>query len=256
MSTPKIYSKNYLTPESILTVLSGITSKAYLLDRDRNSKWISQGQGTDGNVVTINVDFYEGSTPVPRTIDTFFMLNTNVKDLSFFYWNGTSMVNYLTVLGNTAANLVRNFTPVTTTRVYFELIRTQTPNQEKSIGELSIGALKLDLSAGPDQYDIKFREKAKELILGDGAMHQMVIRHSPNRTQKYEARVGFKYITQSLHDQLLALKEEGLPFIWHPEPVDRPQDLFYVHWTSPWKAKYVSSYKGAGFDVDLELKEV
>jgi hypothetical protein len=57
-------------------------------------------------------------------------------------------------------------------------------------------------------------------------------------------------------DNLKAIKETGLPFLWQPESVSLPQEVYFVHWVNAWDGKYMAAYKGAGYEVTVDVKEV
>jgi hypothetical protein len=59
-----------------------------------------------------------------------------------------------------------------------------------------------------------------------------------------------------MRDDFKALKEAGQPFLWQPESVTVPEDVYYVHWTNAWDDRYMDNYKGAGYEVVMDLKEV
>jgi hypothetical protein len=123
-------------------------------------------------------------------------------------------------------------------------------------GEIIACALTLDIGRGLDQYDMKFREKVKEITLGDGSVHVAVTRFSPNRTQKYGANIKISYLSAATVASLMAIKQAGAPFLWQPESTAVPADIYYVHWSGPFDVHYVSTYTVAGYTLSAALKEV
>ena len=105
-------------------------------------------------------------------------------------------------------------------------------------------------------YSVGYRQNRKSIVLGDGSLKEAVVFWSPYRSQKYEAQVGFQYLTMANLTSLAVLKETGLPFLWYPESVSQPSNIFLVNWTNPLTWKYDGLYKTAGIDVSLDLKEV
>lgn len=256
---PKIFTKNYLDPgdgiaAATLFAGSGNGSILNIVDRDSQSLWASSGAASDATVVEIFGSFFAGL--VQKTIDTLIILNHNLATFTLSYWDGTAWVA-LSPVSVSVANTIYSFTPVSTTGIRLTMSATRTTNQEKTIGQLM--ACALTLAVGTDMeadYTQTYRERSKEVVLGDGSVHKMVTRFSPYRTQKYEAKVSFKLLTNAQADALLAIKEAGEPFLWQPESVTKPEEIFLVHWSNPWNRRYSSSYKGSGNDVQMNLREV
>ena len=61
-----------------------------------------------------------------------------------------------------------------------------------------------------------------------------------NRSEKYEAKVGFQYLSIATRDSLAAIKESGAAFLWYPESVAKPDEIYLVNWTSPFSWRFAS----------------
>lgn len=256
MAEPKIYTKNYITRDCVITVSHGDGSKAYLYDRDQDSKWITSGANSDATDISIQIDFYEGTVAQNRTITRLFLLNHNLKTWDAEYWDGSAWQALTSETTDAASDTYKTFNSVTTAKIRLSCTATQTTNQEKYIGELIACALTLDIGRDLEQYDMKYREKVKEIALGDGSSHMAVTRFSPNRTQKYGANVRLIYLSAATVALLQAIKEAGEPFLWQPESTTVPSDIFFVHWAGPFDVHYVTTYKGAGYTLSAALREV
>jgi hypothetical protein len=256
MAEPIIYSKNYIFRDCTFTLSHGDAVGGYLYDRDPNSVWISDGADDDATQISIQVDFYEGGVAQDRTIDRFFLINHNLKTWTLEYWNGSTWVTLTSESADAAANTFKTFAATTTTKIRLTATATQIVDAEKYIGEMIACSLALTIGEEMAQYDTQFREKTKELVMGDGSIHYQITRHSPYRTQKYGARVRFNYLSASTLADLQEIKEAGQSFLWQPESSNRPQDIYYVHWTGPFDAQFSSLYKGSGYNLSLTLKEV
>ena len=254
---PKIYTKNYINADDVFTFSHGGTS-GYLHDSDPLSKLLSSGANADTTTMSVVIQFYEGSVATTRTIDTFFLLNHNYKTWALYYWDTdtSAWVSAASETVDAAANTVKSFTAFTTSQIKIEVSATQVANAEKYAGEMIACALTLNVGYDMAAYTPKFREKKKELQLGDGSVHQVLTRFTPYRTQKYDANVQLKFVAYATKELLRAIKEAGMPFLWQPEPTSRPEDVRYVHWWNAFDAKFVSSYKTAGFVINMELREV
>jgi hypothetical protein len=253
---PKILTKNYVQSDDTITASSGQTSVGALYNRDPQSRYMSSGADSDATQVTIEVDFYESGIVQNRTIDTLILQNHNLKDWNFDYWNGTIWVTLITATGDMATDEYRTFSAVITTAVRIQATATQTPNQEKAIGEMIVNALLLDVGQDMMDYSIQFREYMALQRLGDGSYRKIVKRWTPNRIEKYEAAIGWKVMNLSTVNLLYTVKETNLPFYWYPESISRPDQIYYVHWTSPFKAAYSAMVKSAGWNINIDLKEV
>lgn len=262
MSEPKIFTKNYIDSESVITVSSGDGSKANLYDRDIDSLFQTSGQDDDADTFQVSADFYEGGVLTPRTIDTLMILNHNLNNWAAMYFDGSTYQPMTLEANDVSNNTIKSFTPVSTTGIVIICVGTQIADAEKFIGELIACALQVDIGHDLETYDQQFREKTKDVILGDGSLHKMVTRWAQNRTEKYEASVRIQLLATSGHDPeeerlaLRAIKEAGEPFLWQPESAARPAEIFLVHWANGWNERYVSSYKGAGVEISMQLKEV
>lgn len=256
MAEPIMFTKNYINADDSFTVFSGASSWANAYNRDPDSLWQSSGAGTDGTGVQIDITFYEGSTAINRTIDRLILLNHNLKNFTIYYWDGSTYQTWLAVTGESRTSAVYELDSRTVAKARIISTDTQTVNQEKAIGEAILCAELLDIGTDMQSYDVQYREKSKTLMMGDGSMQRILVYWSPHRTGKYEAKVKFNMISKAVRDALIAIKEAGLPFLWYPESEADVVRLFYVHWSNTLKWKYSSQYKDAGFDMDMDLKEV
>lgn len=257
MAEPKIYTKNYVNGDDVISVTHGSGSIGNIYDRDKDSQWITTSADNDDTTVQIDVTFYEGETAIERTIDTLILLNHNLKDFIVYYWDGSTFQTWLTVTAEDDENSVKSLSSQTTAKLRLEMTATQVADAEKAVGELIACALTLDVGVDvePD-YDVIYRGKDKTLMLGDGSMQKVSIYWAPNRTQKYEAKVKFKFVPAVTADALQDIRETGQQFLWYPESETRPSEIFLVNWSSTWRRRYSSPYKGTGYDLEFDLKEV
>ena len=266
---PIIYSQNWVNPAATLIVSSNSGVAPLALDRDKNSQWKSSGANSDSTPVTFEIDFMVSGVPATQTFDTFMLINHNIKNYTVAYWNGSAFVPFITqtadasqlqtlnysTYGNTPTALA-TFSPVTTSKILLTLNTTQTANQEKAIGE--IVACNMLINPGQDLavYDVQPRQKQKVKILGDGSVQMAYVFWSPTQCQKYEAQVTWTMLPYTLLNLYVALKQTGAPFLWYPESITRPDDIFYVNWDDAIRWKYSSMYKFSGIDLTMYLREV
>jgi len=231
----------------------GVTSMLY--DRSAAVQFASSGANSDATTFELIIEFYEGGVSQTRTIDSLFLLNHNLKTWTFYRWDGAAWQSVTNQTADATTSRYAGVTQFSTTKVKLSATATMTTNQEKAVGEIIVCGVAIaaeDLAS----YDTKWREKTKEIVLGDGAIHRVMTRAVSGRNGRYEARCRWSYLTKAQRDNLKALKEAGQPFLWQPESVNVPEDVYYVHWTNAWDDKYMSNFKGAGYEVVMDLKEV
>ncbi len=113
---------------------SSSANAQFAFDGLRVTKWISSGQGTDGNSTYLEMNY-----GVNRTIQCFFVYQTNIRDIQVEYWNGAAWVVAITsnstlVKSADLGNLfVKLNTSVTTSKVRIIGSTTITANQEKYV---------------------------------------------------------------------------------------------------------------------------
>lgn len=257
MSEPKIYTKNYVNTDDTFTVSSGAAAISNIYDRDKVSQWGSSGANSDSTTVTIEVAFFEKTTAVSRTIDTLLLLNHNLAAFTVYYWDGTTYQSWATGTAAAAgANNLISLSSQTTSKVKLTMLTTNPSNAEKAIGEFILCALQLDIGLDPVSYKVQYRQKIKQITLGDGSLHQASVFWTANRSEKYEAKVNFENLPAATRDLLAAIKEAAQPFLWYPESITKPDDIFLVNWYAPYAWDYNSLYKGAGVNIGLDLREV
>ena len=254
MAEPRIYSRNWVDANSVITSTHGGTTGA-LFDRGTAVQFVTTGANSDATTFEVTISFYDGGVSQTRSVDSMFLLNHNLKTWTLYYWNGSSWVSATSQAADAQASRYSAFTLFSASSVKLSCTATQTTNQEKAIGEIVLCGVALaadDLAS----YDTKWREKTKEIVLGDGAIHRVITRAVSGRNGRYEARCRWSYLSKAQRDNFKALKEAGQPFLWQPESVNVPEEVYYVHWTNTWDDKYMSNYKGAGYEVVMDLKEV
>jgi len=256
MAEPKILTKNYVSADCTITVSHSDAVKSYLHDRDKDSKWLSSGANDDATLISIEVVFKEGTTAVDRTISRLLLINHNLANWDFYSWNGSTWVLQANENTDAASTTYKSFTPVTTSKVKLECDVTQIADAEKFIGEMIVAAQQMDVGHDFKDYDVRYRERSREITLGDGSVHKMITRWTQNRNQKYEARAVLEFLSESERDTIKAICDTRQPFLFYPESAQRPDEIFLVRWNNPWSEEYVSSYKGAGLRITLEVKEV
>lgn len=258
MSEPRIYTKNFVNKNCVFTSSHGLTNIQYLCDTDKISKWISVGANSDATELTLQIDFFEGSQATSKTVGYIILVNHNLKDPTFEYYDGSAWQTLVVGSAVSSSTTVFSFTEKITGNIRVRCSTTQIANAEKFIGEFIACAGVLTPSKDMVSYDVTFNQrKTTELMLANGAIHRTTVMFTTNRSSKYEANVRFDFLTQAELTALQTLRDTALSFLWQPESVQRPDEIYLVNWTgSGFKQQYISTYKGAGYRVDLAFKEV
>jgi hypothetical protein len=159
MAEPRIYSRNWIDGLTSFTLSHG-GATSYLYDRSDTPVYTTTGAASDSTTASIYLYFYDAGYPIYRTIDTIFLKNYNWKEWSVNYWNGSSWVALASQTTDTESNRYISISNNSLDRIRIDIVKTKTPNQEKSIGEIVLCNVTLatdDLSS----YDTKWREKRR-----------------------------------------------------------------------------------------------
>jgi hypothetical protein len=258
MTEPKLFTKNYITSDDVFSAVYFDTSNNLLVDRSRYSQWNSNGANSDGTEISIQITFMEGASAATRVLDGIWVLNHNFKEWSVQVYTDSAWVDVFTSTTDTTTDKFISLASVSATMMKIKAKKTQVANQEKKIGLAIAAGLSLNVGCDMNNYDVRYREKIKDIVLGDGTLHRVWTRFGVDgyATQKYEATVSFKFVPKATRDALRLLKESGAVMVWQPESVERPEEAHEVLWVSPWAEKYSSLYKNSGYDISFQLRSV
>lgn len=252
----RIYSKNYVTEDCVMTPSSGPNFPDRICDRDRDSQWVSDGADDDAFFVTFDVLFRDGETEVDRTFDRVILVNHNLKDVSIYYWDGSDWQLLHSETNMASGHTIIEVNETTSARIRIEMSTTQDADEEKAVGEFIVCASVIDGGTDLDNYKVSLNQKAVEVELADGSVHRTVFNTSLTRTCKYTMNARLSYLTKAQLEELRSLKEAGAAFLWQPEATERPEEIYLVTWNGPMAFNYASLYKGSGYVLELSLREV
>ena len=254
---PKLFTKNYVNDECGFVFSSNSALGPYLYDRDNDSQWVSDGENSDSTESSVAITFKEGGVEVLRDIDTVILINHNFEDPVIESWNGSSWDALDSETDLTDGTItVFSFTETETSRIRISTSATIDADAEKAIGEViacdSLITFTRDLASYTPNFNSR---KAYELQLADGSIHRSKVMNSLNRSAKYEARIRFDLLSESEIETLQGIFESGNTLTWQPESVTRPTEIYQVFWSGTFSPVYSTSYKGAGFRIDVTFKE-
>ncbi len=268
-ANPAFLSKNYVNRDSNvagdLVVSSSDLLKHRLYDNDFTAIWASSGSD-DTVTETITVGLYEGSLQTSRSIDFFALMAVNLKNFIIEYsadnglaWTTVSGANYAVATADFAGtNLILSLSsPITANKLRVTMYRTQSANQEKQIGGFIAALGTFQTVMGMTLYDPTRNEMRKVVEMADGSKSYGSIYRSDNSFEFYSAKVGWRFVTTAYRTLLREVKNSVQPVLWYPEPGDAVQEIFLVMVKAgSFKDPYSTTYKGAGYDIELELDEV
>lgn len=226
------------------------------------TKWTSDGEDTDGDDVYLEMDF--GTN---RTIDSFFVYNTNIEDIEVQYYDGAAWVTCNSTIATItkSADLAHLFvqlnSPVTTQKVRVAGGYTITADQEKYVT-----LFRAFLEIGQFEYFPEFTPKIsnKQDVFSTMDARSFII----ERGEAFSAKIQFKSHTNqndiTLAETLLDRKE---PFFVWPNGGDesifrfsfRPyrfQDIFKVSITGDNSPDFTKNYYKSGYNNTFNLIEV
>lgn len=253
----KILTKNCVDAYSTIVSDHGGTV-SYLYDRDSKTKFKSVNGNRDNDTpVQIDITFNVNGVETQFTINQFMMLNTNVKDFVLYWYDSTSLTYKSVVDDSTSVDYsCHTFGSVYTSRVRLILKTTQKPNHEKEIGDLILARVRHVMSRGMASYQVAFRNKVSQIELGDGGLALAYSRPLGGRINRYGAQCVFNFLNRDDYEFLYELKDDGDPFLFYPESITRPKELWFVHWLNPFAANYMTQFVGNGYSIMMELMEI
>lgn len=234
----------------------------FAFDGLTSTRWISNGENTDGNSVYLEMNY-----GFNRTVNSFYVFNTNISDVVVQYWNGAAFVNFdgtnskITKSADGFYLFVRANTDITTLKVRVIGSNTIVANQEKSV-TLFYAFYELGQFQYFPGFKPAFTPAQNVFTTTDG--RGFVI----ERGESFSAKINFvSHVLQAditLAQALLAYKQPF--FIWPNGGNEsifrfsfRPfrfQDIYKVTITGISNPEFTQNYYRAGYNDVLSLIEV
>ena len=221
----------------------------YLFDRNPNLTYSS----VNYNSTTATVISIELST---STIISHLMLqNHNFRAFRAFYNSATANTFSpdINVTQNSATSHYFSFTSITVNSIQIQVDNTIAGSVEKSIGEIIVTERRLQFERNPtaDEWHPRIRRRQIVHEMPDGGAKVYQIR------DKYRARIGWDFITESFQNNLKDVFEDATPFVFAPFPTATGWDGVApeVSWIGDFNFKHGDNAKDAGYSGDLDLWE-
>jgi len=263
MDTPLFFGPNSVNANCAITVSTGEAVKYRLYDRDWNALWQTIGQNSDSSPASVEVIFKDKGVEALRTLDTLFLQNINAatvavdfKDLSGWTANMLTLGTAHRLGVSLIASVARGtMTAQQASGVRFRFIQTQTPNQEKHIGE--IWALQTLFSPAAGFYDFQAGQSPVGALtdMADGSVRAALIKWSGDRTTRWGASLSFAGLPTDELAAMTAVYQRGSFTLW-PEPETDPQGIYGVSALKQSLAySYAAKNKSSGRIVGFQAAE-
>lgn len=240
---------------------SSIANLAF--DEDRQFSWTSTGEGTDGNAV-----YLEQTLAATSTIDTIFVKNTNISDLTIQVDVGSGYVSLSTAstftLTKSDAGDVYYYkldSSINLDAIKFEGSNTITANEEKTI-EQCLAFLELGyITYNNDIIPKRVRKQAltelnsgKVDIVNKGETWEFML--SLKSHYNSDDNTIIDTILQRDSEMWLWLNDDNEDTIVMSQEPWRFQDIYKVAFQKNDSVKFTKNMYFSGIDVDINLIEV
>lgn len=248
--------------DGTITASSRDSLKEFAFDGLTGTRWTSDGEDTDGNEVTLEMDY-----GINRTIDSFFVYNTNIEDIEVQYWNGSAWVTASASIATIVKSadfkhlFVKLNAEVTTQKVRIAGGDTLTANEEKYLG-MFFAFMEL----GQFEYFPGFKpniDPEQNVFKTTDGRHFVI-----ERGEAFSASIDFvSHVNQNDIDLVEDLLERKEPFYIWPNAGDesiftysfkpfRFQDIFKVTIIGNNSPEYTKNYYKAGYNNTVRIIEV
>lgn len=214
MAVQEMLGQNLVNTTSIISVQSNTATADNLFDRNPDLKYTSSGYDTS----TATVLTFSFSSSV--VVSTLLLQNHNFQNFRIFY-DGVTANSLHATTTNSATNTYIDFASVTVASISIQVDTVFTAGGgEKSIGEFVVANKRLEFERNPSFRDFVPELAPKQIVhnMPDGGVSVYWIR------DKYQASIGWQFITPTFKDQLEGIFTAHLPFYFVPKPTTTAWD--------------------------------
>lgn len=204
-----VCGENYANSNSTWTVTNGAT-KAKLYDQIRSTQCISGGSA-EGDPFVVQVDFKNRlGAAVGRTINRIILLNHNLKNFYFEYWDGSAwqtIAESVKTTNTESDNYIEMAASVTTLKLRLTATNTIDASAEKKIGELKACLFKVL---------VRHLSTIQERGWDDGGSYRLQGGSlvTFNNVVKFEGDVTIEQVTLASYEILKPLVEARSWMVW------------------------------------------
>lgn len=234
-----------------------------LYQMDPAAIWQGSAGADDAVSETITAVFYAGSLQVARTIDTLMILNNNLDNFVIQYSidDGASWTPIVSVTGNAGADYVKFMdTPLALpagAQLQVQMNTTYPANQDKFVGNFIATLSLFQLSRPPIKYTPTPNMSVTDVELADKTIDRTHFCWSDTSFILYSLAFEHDLMPKADRDNMDSLLALGGSFLCYPEPGDEPRKIYLcVFEPETYKPDYTTTYKGSGYNLPFDLKQV
>lgn len=209
MARMEFLKQNLIETTTSFTCDAGQTGTlSYLFDRNKALGFTSSDKATS----TANPVLTYVFSPA-KVISNVLLQNHNLKQFRVFY-NSATANSLAVVSANSQTSTYLNFSSITVSSISIQMDDTITPSVEKKIGEWIVTEKRLQFERNPAHNDfepITARKKIRHEMPDGGIAHF-------NISNKFKAKLKWKFVTDSFAASLKSVYEDALPFYFTPFP--------------------------------------
>jgi len=245
MAVMEFLKANYLNTTTMVKVDSNTALTKYLFNRNPDLGYTTDGYNSNTSA-TISIEF--GST---MPVSNILIQNHNLKKFSLFYDSNTAnaIASFTT---NSDNSIYLSFSTIQATSIQLQMDETISGNAEKSVGELILSERKLAFDVNPSQSLFNPIIMRKQIVhnMPDGGVVTYNIK------DKYQAKIGLRYISTSFYNKLLSVFEDAEPMYFVPFPTATSWDgkAYEVVWVDKFDFKFADNAKNT-YSGNILIKE-
>lgn len=242
-----------------LVVSSGTDLRKRLLDMDPASQW-SGDNADDGVDETLTAGFWLPGFQTSYDVDFIAVLGHNLKafDIKLSNDNGGTYPTTYNYTDQTANYVIKNVgTAVAADKLQLVAHTTQDEDDYKKIGCLIAASVLLQSPLPMNLFEPQpFRVRPREARMYDNSTRRSFIRRSAAKTYFRDFRVAISGLTESQADDLEAILMDPDPFLFYPEPGDKPRNI-YLGQADPQTVhrRYVHLSRSGGEMITFDFEE-
>lgn len=264
---PIFASKNYINQDAYDNGTFSASEMNALVDRIIDGDPASYWQGSsesDLTDVVLTFSLNAGAALIARSPDLLILQNINWKNFVGAWsvdgvtYSTIASLNYASgTADNAATDLIVNPSDILLAKfLRFTISKTITANQKKKCGGIIACLGTVQPAGGYSDDKIKYRESVREVILGDGTLSREYIMRSAASYDFWGMSLSLLNVTTAELLLLRGIKTNADPFIFIPEPADRPRDAYLCHFDGPWGQEYENAVRSAGFRLPIKVRDV
>ncbi len=250
MANMEFLTANILNTTTMVVASTGSGTFAYLYNRNDKLAYSTVGNFS-GTSTLISFEFLG-----PTVISNIVMKNHNLKRFRAFYNSATANTFSVDVnqTANSGTSSYFGFASITVNSIQIQMDSTTAVGAEYKIGELILAEKRLQFAVNPthDGYDPSKNRTKIVHTMPDGGVTVFNIRN------KYRAKIGLEFISQTFRDDLSDVYDEALPNYFLPFPTtgtDWDGVAHEVVWTNDFNFRHEENSKTQGYSGDLLLEE-